>query len=313
MAITHEQIIEVADALVGAGQNPTLAAVRKALGGGSFTTISEALKTWRQVRQEERIRAEIIDIPPSLQQAFEEAGRLVWKEATAQHAAKLAEERQALEDAHDRYESERNEAVDAADQISAELEQTVAALEREQSAHADTQGSLVEARQEIERVLAKGRELEARVEERGRQVATLESELVAVREELTAARGELAAAGEQRGRMEGQLQSAEAQRTRLQVELAQAQAALAELQGEMKLKVSEVAAAKEQATAEQTARIEFERQAAQLRDQLGELRVQVAQLTERTAHFDDLRALIPGLELQTKTTGALPPRKPESL
>ncbi len=305
MAITHEQIIEVADALVGAGQNPTLAAVRKALGGGSFTTISEALKTWRQARQEERIRAEIIDIPSALQQAFEEAGRLVWKEATAQHAAKLAEERLALEDAHDRYESERNEAVDAADQISAELEQTVAALEQEQSAHADTQRSLLEARQEIERVLAKGRELEARVEERGRQVTTLESELVAVR-------GELAAAGEQKGRMDGQLQSAEELRIRLQAELAQVQAALAELQGEMKLKVSEVAAAKEQTTTEQKARIESEHQAAQLRDQLGELRVQVARLTERTAHFDDLRALVTNLESQTKTTGARAPRKPQS-
>ncbi|SDX45276.1 DNA-binding protein [Thiocapsa roseopersicina] len=305
MAITHEQIIEVADALVAAGQNPTMASVRKALGGGSFTTISEALKAWRQTRQEERIRAEIIDIPPSLQQAFEEAGRLVWKEATAQHAAKLAEERQALEDAHDRYENERNEAVDAADQISAELEQTLAALEREQSAHADTQRNLMEARQEIERVLAKGRELEARVEERGRQVTTLESE-------LAAARGELAAAGEQKGRMDGQLQSAEELRTRLQADLTQARTALAELQGEVKLKVSEAAAAKEQTTAERKARIEFEHQAAQLRDQLGELRVQVAQLTERTAHFDDLRALIPTLESPSTTKGARAPRKPQS-
>ena len=39
MAITTEQIWSAADALDAAGQSPTLAAVRKAVGGGSFTTI----------------------------------------------------------------------------------------------------------------------------------------------------------------------------------------------------------------------------------------------------------------------------------
>src|SRR3546814_11492606 len=47
MAITKEQIFAVADELDAAGQNPTLASVRKQLGGGSFTTISEALNEWR--------------------------------------------------------------------------------------------------------------------------------------------------------------------------------------------------------------------------------------------------------------------------
>lgn len=39
MAITKEQIFAVADKLDAADQNPTLASVRKQLGGGSFTTI----------------------------------------------------------------------------------------------------------------------------------------------------------------------------------------------------------------------------------------------------------------------------------
>ena len=47
MAITAEQIFAVADELDAAGQNPTLAAVRKILGGGSFTTISEAMTEWK--------------------------------------------------------------------------------------------------------------------------------------------------------------------------------------------------------------------------------------------------------------------------
>ena len=47
MAITKEQIFAVADELDAAGQNPTLANVRKQIGSGSFTTISEAMNEWR--------------------------------------------------------------------------------------------------------------------------------------------------------------------------------------------------------------------------------------------------------------------------
>lgn len=47
MTITKDQIFAVADELNAVGQNPTLAAVRKALGSGSFTTISEAMNEWR--------------------------------------------------------------------------------------------------------------------------------------------------------------------------------------------------------------------------------------------------------------------------
>ena len=44
---SQEAIWAAADALVEAGERPTLAAVRKAVGGGSFTTISEAMAEWR--------------------------------------------------------------------------------------------------------------------------------------------------------------------------------------------------------------------------------------------------------------------------
>ena len=54
MAITLEQIHATASQLHEQGIKPTLAEVRKALGGGSFTTISEAMKSWRQVHQDEQ-------------------------------------------------------------------------------------------------------------------------------------------------------------------------------------------------------------------------------------------------------------------
>ncbi|KFA35857.1 DNA-binding protein, partial [Xanthomonas vasicola] len=50
MAITREQIWAAADNLDAAGQNPTLVAVRKVVGGGSFSTIQDAMAEWKARR-----------------------------------------------------------------------------------------------------------------------------------------------------------------------------------------------------------------------------------------------------------------------
>ena len=47
MALTVAQIHQAADELDAEGIRPTLAAVRKRVGSGSFTTISEAMTSWR--------------------------------------------------------------------------------------------------------------------------------------------------------------------------------------------------------------------------------------------------------------------------
>ena len=50
MALTVAQIHQAADEIDAEGQRPTLAAVRKRLGSGSFTTISEAMASWRTAK-----------------------------------------------------------------------------------------------------------------------------------------------------------------------------------------------------------------------------------------------------------------------
>ena len=50
IAITIEQFHAISDQLQEKETKPTLAEMRKALGGGSFTTISEAMKSWWQDR-----------------------------------------------------------------------------------------------------------------------------------------------------------------------------------------------------------------------------------------------------------------------
>lgn len=48
MAITTNDIHTAANTLVARGKKPTLAAIRAELGTGSFSTIGEGIKTWKQ-------------------------------------------------------------------------------------------------------------------------------------------------------------------------------------------------------------------------------------------------------------------------
>ena len=49
MALTKQDIWRCADELDAEGIRPTLAAVRKKLGSGSFTTISDAMAEWKRL------------------------------------------------------------------------------------------------------------------------------------------------------------------------------------------------------------------------------------------------------------------------
>ena len=170
MAITPEQIIETAEALAERGESPTLAAVRRELGGGSYTTISEALKGWRERRQVSQARAEAVQVPARVQEALAQAGALVWTEATRQHAAQLAAEREALDVERQRSEGERREAVELADQVSRDLDQVRA--ERDRALQ-----DLAQERQGHDQAQAEAREQRALAEERGRRGEAQEATL----------------------------------------------------------------------------------------------------------------------------------------
>lgn len=59
-----KNIHKTANDLVKSGKRPTLAAIREELGGGSFTTISEAMKSWRE-EQEELEQTLATKLPPT--------------------------------------------------------------------------------------------------------------------------------------------------------------------------------------------------------------------------------------------------------
>ena len=192
MAITPEQIIETAEALAERGESPTLAAVRRELGGGSYTTISEALKGWRERRQVSQARAEAVQVPARVQEALAQAGALVWTEATRQHAAQLAAEREALDVERQRSEGERREAVELADQVSRDLDQVRG--ERDQALQA-----VAQERQGHDQARAEAREQRALAEERGRRGEAQEAELRDLRRQAGESAGEL---GQLRGQLE---------------------------------------------------------------------------------------------------------------
>lgn len=121
MTSTTARIFEIADELDAAGHNPTLASVRKALGGGSYTTISEAMTEWRarKAAKETPVREAA---PQAITELLEQLGTDIWTQALQICNGRLSAEREALENDRQGIEAQRQEAADLADQLSSELE-----------------------------------------------------------------------------------------------------------------------------------------------------------------------------------------------
>ena len=133
MAIAESDVHATADTILASGQQPTLAAVRAALGGGSFTTISEAMKSWKAARQAAATPMREV-APAAVTERLEALAGDIWGVALGMANDRLAKEREALESTRQEVEAQRREAAELADQMSAELETARAQIE--QQAHA---------------------------------------------------------------------------------------------------------------------------------------------------------------------------------
>jgi hypothetical protein len=95
--ITQEQVNAAADALVAAGDKPTVEKIRQALGTGSPNTVTRMLDTWRGTlaqRLQEVIK--LPDVPAEAGQAFAEVWRLAVAHASTLAHTALTEERNTL-------------------------------------------------------------------------------------------------------------------------------------------------------------------------------------------------------------------------
>ena len=77
MAITTAQIHQAANQINKDGKRPTLAGVRAILGGGSFSTIQEAMKTWKSADDLNEIEA--TEVPEEITSAIEPMIAKVWE------------------------------------------------------------------------------------------------------------------------------------------------------------------------------------------------------------------------------------------
>lgn len=169
MAINIQQIHAIADQLQDQGIKPTLAEVRKALGGGSFTTISEAMKSWRQDnREEEQLRQ--VDLPSGINERLQSLGADVWQTAINMANDRLVKEREALDaikvkaqaetdeaqEAVKTLESEQSDLLGQLDEVTATAESAATKLEKAE-AERDTFKKTLDATQhqlELERIKA---------------------------------------------------------------------------------------------------------------------------------------------------------------
>jgi chromosome segregation ATPase len=132
---TKEQIWAAADAISAEGGNPTLAAVRAQMGGGSYTDISAAMQSWRATQQASStpIRE---SAPSAITERLNSLGAELWAVALELANNRLQTEREALEQARQETEETRKEAAALADALAADLDKAqadIAAL-REQLA-----------------------------------------------------------------------------------------------------------------------------------------------------------------------------------
>ncbi len=196
MAITLEQIWSAADALDAAGQSPTLAAVRKAVGGGSFTTISEAMAQWR-ARQTDKSMPLREPAPPLVMERLQEVGADIWAAALDLANARLNSEREALEVARAELEASRQEAAELADQLTADLEDAKGQIEALRAAEDALQAQLGELKQALAAEKASSSMLSRDLDQAREAAATARQQGIKAREDLAELRGSLKTLQEQ--------------------------------------------------------------------------------------------------------------------
>jgi len=179
---TKDKIFEIADELDGEGQKPTLAAVRKRLGRGSYTTISEAMGEWKARKATKERPANEPAPQPLVDQITELAGQ-IWTSALELANGRVESERENLAVVRAQIETEKTEAVELADHITAELDamknRDAALEESEKVARSEADSLRIQVISLSERVAIS----EARTAEIEKRAADLNRELARVNDQ----------------------------------------------------------------------------------------------------------------------------------
>lgn len=153
MAITTQDILDTADRIAAEGGTPTLAAVRSALGGGSFTTISEAMKAWKASKQVQATPMRD-PAPAAVADRMGEVATEIWALALELANGRLQSEREALDVARAEMEQAQAEAAELADQLAAELEGAQATVAEQAAAAAVLRAEIERQADQVGRLTA---------------------------------------------------------------------------------------------------------------------------------------------------------------
>ena len=295
--ITYEQVAAVADALIGAGQQPTIKGVRERLGTGSPNTVHAHLVAWREARPVAVVEAPTLPasltaaIAAEISQAAARAraeieGELVRVQG---EAAELSAAGGVLEDqVADLTEqladvgAERDRAVTLAAERADEIARLVEQVEREQRSAEAARVELATARLRLEglaeRQTAQAADvvrLTAALDEQrqARAVAEQAGAVLAARLEAATERAASAEAGQREANSEAVRVRDELAQARLQVQAQQIALTTAERD------VQAVRKAADEARAEATAAREQAAAVAQVQaEKVRELEIQAAEL-----------------------------------
>lgn len=113
-------IFAICDELDASGIKPTLARVREALGGGSFTTIQPLLKEWKDQRAAAAM-TETVDTPAEVIELAKTMAVQLWAKAKAQSDTELAAVKKELGETISELKAERDEAISEVKRLEASL------------------------------------------------------------------------------------------------------------------------------------------------------------------------------------------------
>ncbi|OPX55578.1 replication region DNA-binding N-term [Oceanospirillum multiglobuliferum] len=108
--ITYQDVKTAIDELLAEGMNPTIAGLRERLGTGSFSTISEHLKQWRQEQHDRPSLTSRTPAPDALSGLMQS----LWLQAKDEASKELAEYKEKIEQELRNALEEKNQALKAA-------------------------------------------------------------------------------------------------------------------------------------------------------------------------------------------------------
>ena len=128
MPITRDQIYTVANTLNAQGIRPTLAAVRRMLGAGSFTTISEGINEWKMTQSADTSKQSQDTAPELLMERLNAFGTALWSDAMSLAAHRFALDKEAIDDKLREKESYYMELEKLSEEYALELEAAKACI-----------------------------------------------------------------------------------------------------------------------------------------------------------------------------------------